>query len=202
MVWTVQRKRGFTSWSKVTYNKNLKIFPITPSIPHWTPPINSQKLSQKFKKYWYKINCVNQQVKSVIRKSKKRAKKRVSLAHRHSSSLCTVMIRNWRGFRDLYFLNLPWTCLASILLLGPRRTASKHSMFLRHVSTISSWIFPNEKKEKFKNLMNFGGIEGLWKWTLSVYDFFLMEISTVIFWIFYWFFYCTKKLLKMRPSVN
>ncbi len=145
--WTVQRKKGFTSWSKVTYNKNLKIFPITPSTPHWTPPINSQKLSQKFKKYWYKINCVNQQVKSAIRKSKKRAKKRVSLAHRHSSSLCTVMIRNWRGFRDLYFLNLPWTCLASILLLGPRRTASKHSMFLRHVSTISSWIFSRKERK-------------------------------------------------------
>jgi hypothetical protein len=62
--------------------------------------------------------------------------------------------------------------LASILLLCPRRTASKHSMFLRHVSTISSWIYPNEKKENFQNLMNIGGIEEFWKWTLSVYDFF------------------------------
>ncbi len=161
--WTVQRKKGFTSiyQTKVNYNKNLKIFPITPSIPHWTPPIKSPKLSQKFKKYWYKINCANQQVKSTIRKSKKRAKKRVSFAHRHSSSLCTVMIRNLRGFRDLYFINLPWTCLASILLLSPRRTASKHSMFLRQVSTISSWIFPNEKKEKFNFFNEFGGIEWL-----------------------------------------
>jgi hypothetical protein len=47
------------------------------------------------------------------------------------------------------------------LLLSPRRTASKHSMFLRQVSTISSWIFPNEKKEKFNFFNEFGGIEWL-----------------------------------------